>query len=144
MRPASVQKYGLASSTSVFTVPILRQVYWAQRKLGNIERHLSMWHSLHFLVFTTDSKIAVKQSQACIKFVWIWPHCVLLEVFKPHSAPLNLACYVVYSAGLHLQGKTVLSLYMYKLKIIILNSCDCTVFQRPLSVNNLKYFADSV
>jgi len=47
MRPASVQKYGLASSTSLFTVPILRQIYWAERKLGNFEWHLSMWHGLH-------------------------------------------------------------------------------------------------
>ena len=139
----------MANSTSVFTVPILQQVYQAQRKLGNFEQHLSMCYSLHFLVFNRDGKSAVKWSQACIKFVWIWVH----NIFNGHIVFClrwlclivhNLECYVVYSAGLHLQGKTVLSLCMYELKIIILKSCDCAVFQRSLSVNSLKYFADSV
>ena len=57
--------------------------------------------------------------------------CVLLDVFKPHSAPVSLACYVVYSAGLHLQSKTVL-FHLYTLIIIIPKSCDHAVFQRSL------------
>jgi len=33
---------------------------------------------LNFAFFTTDGISAVKQSQACIKFLWIWEH----NVFK--------------------------------------------------------------
>jgi hypothetical protein len=68
-------------------------------------------------------------------------------LYKHHSAPVSLACYVVYSAVLHLQVQGMLLLYMHILCsviIVVLKSCDCAIFCRPLSVNNLKYFVGSV
>lgn len=51
-------------------------------------------------------------------------------MIKRHNAPLNLACFVVYSAGLRLRDKGLLSLcrmYKYCLFIVVLKSYDIHV-----------------
>lgn len=95
-------------------IPCGKWVRWVGNMLScsNI-----FWCDLPF--FTIDGKSAVHQSRACINlydfvcktYFW-WLHCVS-KVLKHYNTPLSLS-WLVYSAGLHLQGKRMLLHQMYK------------------------------
>ena len=119
-----------------------------------------MWCILHVTLFVTDGKSAINQSTSCINLhesghilcgvscLSIMVHLTALHAmlyFQQVYTHKFMECYLcmckhcVHYHEVH-KGHVVALGEKKKcsLIIIILKSCYCSVFSRPLSVNNLK------